>query len=160
MSRFSLNKIPAAAGIYALYEHDQCVFVGFSENLRERIEHHLIGAQPPEAGGMRSARLHPERVTEVCWWLDESFDDPARREAAWELAIQVLSPVLRPRFSLSPAGVAALEDHPFAKRMEKLLAGTPAGVFVPQTLDALARTILELEEKVEELEKKLAGGPA
>lgn len=157
MSRFNLDRIPEEPGIYALYEHDQCVFVGFSENLRERIEHQLIGTAAPEAGGMRSARLHPERVTEVCWWLDDSFAEPARREAAWELAIHALGPVLRPRFSLSPAAVAALEDHAFAKRMEKLLSGTPSGVFVPQTLDALARTIFELEEKVEELEKKLAG---
>ncbi len=158
MSRFSLNRIPAEPGVYAFYEHDQCVFAGFSKNLRERIEHHLVGGSPPEAGGMRSARLHPERVTEVCWWLDEAFADPARREAAWELAIQALAPVLRPRFSLSPAAVGALEDHAFVKRMEKLFTGTPTGVFVPQTLDAMARTILELEEKVEELEKKLSGG--
>lgn len=157
MSRFSLNQIPEGPAVYAMYEHDQCVFVGFSDRLRERVEQHLIGATPPEAGGMRSARLHPERVTEVVWWLDASFDDPARLEAAWELAIQSLSPVFRPRFSLDPAAVRVLEDHDFTRRMEKLLSGTPSGVFVPQTLDALARTILELEEKVGELEKKLAG---
>jgi len=99
-----------------------------------------------------------EDVTEICWWEHAAFSDPARREAAWELAIQALAPAHRPRFSLSRDGEKALEDHAFAKEMGRLFAGTPSGVFIPQTLDALARTILKLEEKVEALEKQLVAG--
>lgn len=156
MSRFSLNQIPAEPGVYALYHHDRCLFVGCAEDLRRRAEHNLAGQGPPEASGMPPGAVRMDEVTEICWWLHPAFADEARREAAWELAIQALAPATRPRFSLSPAAQAALADHAFAREMGKLFSGTPSGAFVPQTLDALARAIMNLEEKVGELEKKLA----
>lgn len=155
MSRFNLNTIPSVPGVYALYHHDQCLFVGSAEDLRRRAERNLAGVGPREDSGLPAGAVQIEAVTEICWWEHPAFSDPVRLEAAWELAIQALAPAHRPRFSLSPAGEKALEDHPFAKDMGRLFAGTPSGVFIPQTLDAMARTILKLEEKVEALEKKL-----
>ena len=157
MSRFSLDKIPGVPGVYALYHHDRCLFVGSAEDLRRRAERNLAGEGPREDSGLPPGAVQIDDVTEICWWEHPAFSEPARREAAWELAINALAPAHRPRFSLSPAGEKMLEDHAFAKEMGRLFAGTPSGVFIPQTLDALARTILKLEEKVEVLEKKLAG---
>jgi len=158
MSRFSLDQIPNAPGVYALYHHDRCLFVGSAEDLRRRAERNLAGSGPREESGLPPGAVQIEDVTEICWWEHAAFSDPARREAAWELAIQALAPAHRPRFSLSRDGEKALEDHAFAKEMGRLFAGTPSGVFIPQTLDALARTILKLEEKVEALEKQLVAG--
>lgn len=156
MSRFSLNQVPGQPGVYALYHHDQCLFVGCAEDLRRQAEHNLIGHGGEGPGGLPAGAVRIEEVTEICWWLHPALADSVRREAAWELAIQALAPAHRPRFSLSAAAVAALEDHAFAKEMGRLFSGPPAGAFVPQTLDALARAILNLEDKVDELERKLA----
>jgi hypothetical protein len=54
-------------------------------------------------------------------------------------------------------GEAALQDPDFVKSMDQLFRGAPAGSFVPQSLDALARSVYELKEKVAELERRLAG---
>lgn len=155
MSRFSLNKFPDGPGVYALYEHDQALAVGATPNLRQLAEEHLFAADGPSAA-LREVVGRPERITEISWWQHPAFADEGRRHAARWVAIEVLAPVDRPRFSLSKVGEAALQDAEFVKSMNQLFHGAPAGSFVPQTLDALARSVYELKEKVAELERRLA----
>ncbi|MGD9387133.1 MAG: hypothetical protein PVI87_02800 [Gammaproteobacteria bacterium] len=156
MSRFSLNKFPDGPGVYALYEHDRVLAVGAAPNLRQLAEEHLFaGAGPSEA--LREMVGRPESITEISWWQDPAFADEHRRQAARMVAIEVLAPVRRPRFNLSQVGEAALQDPDFVKSMDQLFRGAPAGSFVPQSLDALARSVYELKEKVAELERRLAG---
>jgi hypothetical protein len=155
MSRFSLNKFPAEPGVYALYEHDQALAVGATPNLRQLAEEHLFAGNGP-SDALREMVERPERITEISWWQDPSFADEDRRQAARKIAIEVLAPEQHPRFNLSQVGETALQDSAFVKAMDQLFRGAPAGSFVPQTLDALARSVYELKEKVAELERRLA----
>lgn len=155
MSRFSLNKFPDGPGVYALYEHDQALAVGAAPNLRQLAEEHLFAADGPSADLQEFVR-HPERITEISWWQHPAFADEGQRQAARWVAIEALSPLVRPRFSLSKVGEAALQDAEFVKSMNQLFHGPPAASFVPQTLDALAHSVYELKEKVAKLERRLA----
>jgi hypothetical protein len=155
MSRFSLNKFPDGPGVYALFERDRAVMVGSAPNLRTLAEERLFGADGL-ASVAREELPHPERITEISWWQHPALEEQDRRHAARQVAIEVLRPVNRPRFNLSGLGKVALTDPEFVKSMSALFRGPPAGSFVPQTLDALARSVFELKDKVAELERRLA----
>lgn len=155
MSRFSLNKIPDAPGVYALYEHDRVMLVGSAPDLRSLAEQHLAGSEGPSED-LRQVIPHPERITRICWWLHPEMADDGRRNAARCVAIEVLAPVNRPRFTLSSLGEVALADPEFVKSMEALFRGSPAGAYVPQSLDEMARTVYELQDRVASLERRLA----
>ena len=155
MSRFSLNKIPDGPGVYALYEQDRAMLVGSAPDLRALAEQHLAGSQGPSAD-LREVVPHPERITRICWWQHPALADDGRRNAARAVAIQVLGPVNRPRFTLSSLGEVALADPEFVKSMNALFHGPPAGAFIPQTLDEMARSVYELEDRVAALERRLA----
>lgn len=154
MSRFSLDKIPAAPGVYALYAHDRALLVGAAANLRDYAAEHLVGGDAPSEA-LRQSLPHPEQVTEVSWWQHPEMLDDARREAACQVAAQALSPAVRPRSRLSDLGGIALEDPAFVNEMNALFHGPPAGSFVPQSLHELARSVYELNDKVTELERRL-----
>jgi len=155
MSRFSLNNIPEGPAVYALYEHDRVMMVGAAEDLRAHIEEHMFGSGGPSEV-LREAISHPGRITEISWWRHPAMEEESRRTAARQVAVEVLAPVSHPRFTLSDLGVMALEDPEFVKSMEALFRGPPAGSFVPQSLDELARNVYELKDKVEALERRLA----
>lgn len=155
MSRFSLNKIPDGPGVYALYEHDKAMLVGSAPNLRELAEQHMVGSQGPSED-LRTVIPHPERITKICWWQHPAMEDDARRNAGRWVGIEVLRPLHRPRFTLSNLGEVALADPEFVKSMNALFHGPPAGAFVPQSLDEMARSVFELEDRVAALERRLA----
>lgn len=156
MSRFSTAEIPDKPGVYAFYEGDRALWVGFGENIRERVEHHLLQGEPMTSPGVaRTGDIDPRRVTKVVWWL---YPEPAPAdalEAAWELAVRGLSPAMRPRYSIRKAAGAHLEDKAFVHRVRTSVEGRPDGVFIPQSLDTLTRMVVELEGKVEALEARL-----
>ena len=159
MSRFSTADIPGKPGVYAFYEGGRPLWVGFGEDIRERVEHHLLQGEPITSPGVsRSEGIDPRRVTKVVWWL---YPEPATvdaLEAAWELAVRALSPDMRPRYSISKAAGERLEDQSFVHRVRTAVEGRPDGVFIPQTLDTLTRVVVELEGKVEALEARLNKG--
>jgi hypothetical protein len=155
MSPFSLNKIPDGPGVYALYQHDRAMLVGSAPNLRSLAEAHLVGSRGPSEE-LREVVPHPERITQISWWQHPALEDDGRRNAARWVAIEVLQPANRPRFSLSEVGEVALKDPEFVKAMNALFHGPPAGYFVPQSLDEIARSVYELKDKVAELERRLA----
>ena len=159
MSRFSTADIPGKPGVYAFYEGGRPLWVGFGEDIRERVEHHLLQGEPITSPGVsRSEGIDPRRVTKVVWWL---YPEPATvdaLEAAWELAVRALSPDMRPRYSISKAAGEHLEDQSFVHRVRTAVEGRPDGVFIPQTLDTLTRVVVELEGKVEALEARLNKG--
>lgn len=155
MSRFSLNKIPDGPGVYALFEREKPMMVGSAPNLRSLAETHIFGSGgfSPE---LREVIARPERITEISWWQHPAMAEDGRRNAARWVAIEVLQPFNRPRFTLSSLGEMALSDPEFVKSMNALFRGPPAGSFVPQTLDDLARSVYELKDKVADLEARLA----
>lgn len=155
MSLFNLNKIPDGPGVYALYEHDRVILVGSAPNLRALAGQHLVRSEGPSED-LRQVVPHPEKITKICWWLHPALADDGRRNAARSVAIEVLAPANRPRFTLSSLGEVALADPEFVKAMNTLFHGPPAGMYVPQTLDEMARTVYELEDRVAALERRLA----
>jgi len=155
MSRFSLNKIPDGPGVYALYERGQVMLVGSAPNMRELAEQHMVGSRGPSEE-LRAVVPHPERITKISWWQHPAMADDGRRNAARWVAIEVLDPENRPRFTLSSLGEVALADPEFVKSMNALFHGPPAGAFVPQNLDEMARSVFELEDRVAALERRLA----
>jgi hypothetical protein len=155
MSRFSLNKIPDGPGVYALYEGERAMLVGSAPKLRTLAEQHLVGKQGP-SDELRAVLPHPERITKICWWLHPAMEEDGRRNAARWVAIEVLAPVQRPRFTLSNLGEMALKDPQFVKSMHALFRGPPAGAFIPQALDEMARSVYELQDRVATLERRLS----
>ncbi|MFU8896435.1 MAG: hypothetical protein ACNA8J_08615 [Gammaproteobacteria bacterium] len=155
MSYFSLNKIPAAPGVYALFEQDRALMVGSAPNLRTLAEEHLFGSRGLSEE-LREVVPHPERISKISWWLHPALEDDGRRNAARWVAIEVLAPLHRPRFNLSDLGEMALKDPEFVKSMKTLLQGQPDGAYVPQSLHELTRSVYELKDKVAELERLLA----
>lgn len=156
MSRFSTAEIPENPGVYVFYGGGEALWVGFGTNVRERVEHHLLQGEPMSSPGLEvAASLNPARVTKVCWWNYPSDLDAAGLPAAWELAVRALSPSLRPRFSLSDESEKFLEDLDFVHAVRAAVEGEPHGVFIPQNLDTLTRTVLELEGKVASLQARL-----
>ncbi len=154
MSLFSLDNIPAEPGVYALYAHDRVLLVGSAANLREYAAEHLFGGDGPSEA-LRQSLPHPEQITEVSWWQHPAMRDDTRREAACQVAVEVLSPAARPRSRLSDLGGIAIEDPGFVNDMNALLHGPPSGSFVPQSMHELARSVYELRDKVAELERRL-----
>lgn len=154
MSVFNLNSIPDSPGVYALYEHDRAILVGSAPDLRSLAGQHLVRRDGPSED-LRQVVPHPERITKICWWLHPALADDGRRNAARSVAIEVLAPANRPRFTLSSLGEIALSDPQFVKAMDALFRGPPAGVYVPQTLDEMARSVYELEDRVAALERRL-----
>lgn len=156
MSRFSTADIPSQPGVYAFYEGERALWVGFGENIRERVEHHLLQGEPMTSPGVsRTGNIDPRRVTKVVWWLHPEPAPADALEAAWELAVRGLAPAMRPRYSISKAAGAHLEDEAFVHRVRTAVEGRPDGVFIPQSLDTLTRMVVELEGKVEALEARL-----
>jgi hypothetical protein len=154
MFRFSLKVIPDGPGVYALYEGERAMLVGSAPDLRSLAEQHLVQGGPSQE--LLAVLPHPERITRICWWQHPALADDGKRNAARSVAIEVLAPVNRPRFTLSGLGETALADPSFFKQMNALFRGPPAGVFVPQTLNETVRTVYELEERVAALERRLA----
>lgn len=150
---FSLNKIPDGPGVYALYARDRVLLVGAAANLRALAEQHLFSEGPSKA--LREVIPRPEQITEISWWQHPAMAEEGRRNAACAVAIQALAPVNRPRFTLSGLGEVALSDPEFVKSMNTVFRGPPAGSFVPQALDELARSVYELQDKVASLERML-----
>lgn len=156
MQPFSLNGIPDGPGVYALYEHERPMLVGSAPNLRSLAEAHLAGSRGP-SDELREVLPHPERITLITWWQHPAMAEDGRRNAARWVAVEVLAPVIRPPFRLSTLGETALKDPEFVKAMNALFHAAPSGFFVPQSVSDLARTVYELKDKVEELERRLAG---
>jgi hypothetical protein len=154
MSQFSLNKIPEGPGVYALYARDRVLMVGSAPNLRALAKEHLFGGAP--SAQFREVVPRPEQITEISWWQHPALADDGRRNAARAVAIQVLGPASGPPFTLSSLGEVALTDPEFVKSMTALFRCPPAGSFVPQSLDELARSVYELKDKVGALERMLA----
>lgn len=150
MIDFSLSSIPKTAGIYAMYYRSGGVaYVGLSKSLRDRIRDHMTYHNRVSA-----TVLNPDNVCCICWWFNPKFSERAYLEAAEVVAFEVLNPSLRSRGKITDRAKAILADQKFHDEMTCLFDGTPSGVFHPKTLDNLVDLVLELRDRVSELEKQ------
>ena len=155
MIDFSFTSIPTEAGIYAMHDQNKNVaYVGHSRNLRRRIREHMDRRNTSVTTGVSTTTLNPDKVGHICWWLDPRFSDEAYREAAEVVAFEVLNPSLRSRGNVTKQAKPILEDRTFCDEMARLFRSKPSGVFYPKTFDNLADLVLELHNRVSELEKQ------
>lgn len=162
MVDFSLRSIPENPGIYAMYDHaNKVVYVGISTNLRKRIGQHIIRRNSSVTTTESATVLNPDKVSHICWWLHPKFfkangkANEDNLKAAEFIAAKVLNPVLRSRSNPGNRAKTILENQTFVGEMECLFRDDPSGIFQPKTFDNLAKLVLELYERVSELEKQL-----
>ena len=102
-----INHLPSVPAVYALYgghgAHRYVGYVGISDNLKRRINHHLVQRSSSVVTGVAVASLNPDLVTEVEWWEDKSFGKTLRLAAAELVAFEILNPVLRSRQNTAKA---------------------------------------------------------
>ena len=103
----AVKSIPSNAGIYALYGGTGSVFVayvGTADNLRRRLNQHLVLRNSSVTAGTSIVSLQPDLIREVRWWTDPDFQEDSTALLAAELiAFEILEPALRSRGSVTRA---------------------------------------------------------
>ena len=161
-----INHLPSVPAVYALYggrgAHRYVGYVGISDNLKRRINHHLVQRSSSVVTGVAVASLNPDLVTEVEWWEDKSFGQSLRLAAAELVAFEVLNPALRSRQNTKKAD-ALLEENPeFHERMKYLFEMPPCGRLIRQSLQQVVERVENVEAQLAELDgrlRRLQGDP-
>ena len=104
--------------------------------------------------GTSAVVLNPDYVSEVHWWTGPAFADESYREAAKEIACQMLNPCLRGRGMVPHAARELLRDAEFVRSMKDRIAGAPDGVLAPPTLQTAMSRLASLEARVAALEAR------
>ena len=155
----TFSEIPNVPAVYALcggailHRGTYIAYVGHTDDLRTRINDHLIARKTAIQTGLSAVSLNPENVVEVRWWEHPSFSERTIREAAELVAFEVLNPALR---SLAPElkrARRAYDDRSFRDEMTSLLSGEPTGRFVVPSLRGALERIEALERRVSALEE-------
>jgi hypothetical protein len=157
----AVKSVPSNAGIYALYGGTGALFVayvGTADNLRRRLNQHLVLRNSSVTAGTSIVSLHPDLIREVRWWVDPEFqNDSAALLAAELIAFEILEPALRSRGGVTRVANYRMQDVAFVQRMRILFAGDATGsVVIPSLQDALDR-IDALERSVAALKMHLEG---
>jgi len=156
----TFSEIPNVPAVYALcggatlHRGTYIAYVGHTDDLRTRINDHLIARKTAIQTGLSAVSLNPENVVEVCWWEHPKFSERTIREAAELVAFEVLNPALR---SLAPElkrARRAYDDRSFRDEMTSLLSGEPTGRFVVPSLRGALKRIEELERRLSALEEQ------
>ena len=159
MIDFSLSaQIPQESGIYAMYgrRKNDVAYVGLGGDLKRRIQNHMIRRDSSAVTGVSATVLNPDKVSRICWWLHDSFEDPVRLEAAEIVAFRVLNPSLRSQGrNIDRAEAILNSDERFRSEMECLFRSEPNGVYHPPTFDNLMKWAQEIERRVAQLESRL-----
>lgn len=94
-------ELPNGASVYAILEgrgqRKYLAYVGIADQLRCRIEQHLVGRDSRVAVGISATGINPDHVTQVIWWESSQFGDRDILRVAEMIASNVLDPALRSR---------------------------------------------------------------
>jgi ribonuclease HI len=158
-SAHSVNELPPAPAVYAMYGgggREYVAYVGVADNLRRRVQQHLVNRDSSVTTGTSAAGLNPDHIRAVEWWTDPSFSDRTTLAAAELVAFDVLQPALRSRGGIPAAAQTLADDDGFRARITTLL-GAPSGrLDIPQLIDVIER-LAELEARVARLEADPVG---
>jgi uncharacterized small protein (DUF1192 family) len=150
----SIKLLPTVPAIYALYGgkgRQYVAYVGLADNLRRRVQQHLVNRDSSVATGTSAVGLNPDYIRAVEWWIDDDFSDRTALSAAELVAFDVLEPALRSRGGISAASKDLASDASFRNRIERLLA-EPSGRLDFPSVGHLMERIASLEERVARLE--------
>src|SRR6476660_7223155 len=97
----AIAQLPNAPAVYAMYGGRgrglHVAYVGIADDLRGRINQHLLRRDSSVTTGVSAVALNPDLVSEIRWWLDPRFAQREVLEAGEQIAFQVLNPALRSR---------------------------------------------------------------
>jgi hypothetical protein len=67
----SVNELPPAPAVYAMYGgagREYVAYVGLADNLRRRVNQHLVNRDSSVTTGTSAAGLNPDHIRAVEWW--------------------------------------------------------------------------------------------
>jgi hypothetical protein len=156
----TIGELPDVPALYALYggrgDHVFAAYVGITDDLRARIEQHLIRRDSSLATGTSAVSLNPDYVTEVRWWTHPTFLEPTTLEAARLIAFDVIEPALRGGSHPPDEARRLYNEPPFVARMMELIKERPAGHLVIRSLDDAWDRIDDHQRRLADLERRLA----
>jgi len=156
----SISELPNTPAVYALYGGQgrglYVAYVGVADALKRRIIQHLVSRDSSVATGTSAVGLNPDYVTEVRWWEHSEFVERHVLEAAELVAYDVLDPALSSRGNMRQKAKQLYANEEFRQKMRSLFAGEPAGRLRILTLQDVIERIVEMEERLKAVERKLA----
>jgi len=129
-------------------------YVGITGDLKSRINQHLVRRDSSVTTGTTATQLNPDYITEVRWWVDDSFEEKVGREAAEIVALEVLDPALRSRGHASADAQQRAEEPEFRDRMDSLFNQQPVGSVAVPSMKTMLERLAQLEARVAELEQR------
>lgn len=96
-----ISQLPNVPAVYALMggrgSRKYFAYVGIADQLRRRIEQHLVKQDSSVAVDTSATGINPDHVTQVIWWEDDRFSDRDVLRVAELIASKILDPALRSR---------------------------------------------------------------
>lgn len=149
-----LSRVPREPGMYCLLGREgrgtYDAYVGISNNIRSRLEQHLVRRDSSISTGVSAATLQPDHVVGVVWWIDDVFHGAAHLEAAELIAFEIIQPTLRSRGRVRAAARALFEDEAFRAQVEGIIT-TRDNIVVFPSISDLRREVDNLRRIVEDL---------
>ena len=98
--------------------------------------------------------LNPDYVKKVSWWKHDLFTSPDNLIAAELIAFKQLNPIIRSQGNKTQANEIS-NDEDFTNEMVQLFQGEPSGELNIIDLTQALQRIVELEDRIRQLEEKL-----
>lgn len=154
-----VSDLPKKPAIYALYggkdPRKYVAYVGSTDNLQERVNHHLILRNTSVTTGTKAASLDPDYVTGIKWWECKDFSDEDYREAAEIVAFKILDPTLRSRGNHSTESKELENNADFRKKIQLLLDQKPSGEREFPDFQDLLDKLNEMENEIKSLKNRI-----
>jgi hypothetical protein len=129
-------------------------YVGIADNLKRRIDQHLVKRDSSVTTGTTAVGLHSEHVREVVWWEHPDFTDRHVLHAAELVAFATLDPALRSRGGVSSKAREHYERDQFQNAMRRVFEGPPTGRLVLPSLATLSERVAALERRLAQLDNQ------
>lgn len=128
--------------------------MGIADNLRRRVNQHIVLHNSSITTGASAVMIDPEKVTEILWWEDASFSERGHLEAAEEVASEILRPTVRSRGKTTERCQKLLKGN-YRVSMERLFKGTPTGIVKLPTYSQLVEKVEELDAEINSLKESI-----
>lgn len=160
----TISKLPRMAVVYALYAGNgstsYVVYVGYTQVLKTRIGQHLVARDSSINTASAAARLNPERITEVRWWVSPEFlrngkPQLLRLKAAELVAFGKLDPVLRSNARPDRNAEKLSKQVRFKRKMENLFGSEAQGCWRRPHESVILAEIDDLKKRMDAMESRL-----
>ena len=152
----TISSLPNLPSIYAIYAKNPKVpvYIGQTTKLKDRITQHLVRRDSSIVTGASGYSLDPDYVKRITWWEHHLLTSPSILTAVELIAFEILDPIIRSQGNKKQAG-QMLKNKDFVNEMRQLFKGEPSGEFTIIDLAQALQRIVELEDRIRQLEEKL-----